>query len=152
VLPPSPPASPLSWSPDGKRIAFVRQATPHTGDSDKCAVQIIDLATGAVQPLTGGSLLESFPSFSPDGEKLYRDQSPMTYLARAKTPTLIMCTTGDFRVPPTQSYKLYHVLKGSGVPVSMVAYPVAGHFPGDPYRSRDVYRRWAEWLDKYLCK
>jgi dipeptidyl aminopeptidase/acylaminoacyl peptidase len=90
--------------------------------------------------------------WTPDGEKLYRAQSPMTYLTSAKTPTLIMCTTGDFRVPPTQSYKLYHVLKASGVPVSMVAYPVAGHFPGDPYRSRDVARRWAEWLDKYLCK
>jgi hypothetical protein len=33
----------------------------------------------------------------------------------------------------------------------MVAYPVPGHFPGDPIRSRDVYRRWAEWLDKYMA-
>jgi len=90
--------------------------------------------------------------WTPDGAKLYRAQSPMTYLASAKTPTLIMCTTGGFRVPPTQSYRLYHVLKESGVPVTMVAYPVSGHFPGDPYRSRDVYRRWAEWLDKYLRK
>ena len=87
-----------------------------------------------------------------EGEKLYHAQSPMSYVAGTKTPTLIMTTTGDFRVPPAQSYKLYHALKESGVPVSMVAYPVPGHFPGDPYRSRDVYRRWAEWLDKYLCK
>jgi dipeptidyl aminopeptidase/acylaminoacyl peptidase len=53
-------------------------------------------------------------------------------------------------VPPTQSYRLYHALKEQGVPVSMVAYPVSGHSPGDPVRSRDVWRRWAEWLDKYL--
>jgi dipeptidyl aminopeptidase/acylaminoacyl peptidase len=85
-----------------------------------------------------------------EGEKLYRAQSPLTYAANAKTPTLILCTTGDARVPPTQSYRLYHALKDQGVPVSMVAYPVPGHFPGDPIRSRDVYRRWADWLDKYL--
>jgi dipeptidyl aminopeptidase/acylaminoacyl peptidase len=90
--------------------------------------------------------------WTPEGEKLYRAQSPMTHITGAKTPTLIMSTTGDFRVPPTQSYKLYHVLKESGVPVAMIVYPVGGHHPGDPYRSRDVYRRWVEWIDKYLCK
>ena len=85
-----------------------------------------------------------------EGEKLYREQSPITYAAHAKTPTLILCTSGDARVPPTQSYRLYHALRDQGVPVSMFVYPVPGHFPGDPVRSRDVYRRWADWLDKYL--
>jgi dipeptidyl aminopeptidase/acylaminoacyl peptidase len=89
--------------------------------------------------------------WTPEGEKLYREQSPITCATNARTPTLILCTTGDARVPPTQSYRLYHALKDRGVPVSMVAYPVPGHFPGDPIRSRDVYRRWAEWLDKYLA-
>jgi len=89
--------------------------------------------------------------WSPEGERLYREQSPITYATTARTPTLILCTTGDARVPPTQSYRLYHALKDRGMPVSMVAYPVPGHFPGDPSRSRDVYRRWADWLDKYLA-
>jgi dipeptidyl aminopeptidase/acylaminoacyl peptidase len=88
--------------------------------------------------------------WSTEGGKLYREQSPLTYATSATTPTLVLCTTGDARVPPTQSYRLYHALKDRGVPTSMVAYPVPGHFPGDPIRSRDVYRRWAEWLDKYL--
>ncbi len=34
ALPPSPPSSPLSWSPDGKSLAFVRVETPHSGDND----------------------------------------------------------------------------------------------------------------------
>ena len=66
-LPPSSPASPLSWSPDGKRIAFARQETPHTGDQDQVSVQVLDIATGAVRPLTGQKTFEGFPSFSPDG-------------------------------------------------------------------------------------
>jgi dipeptidyl aminopeptidase/acylaminoacyl peptidase len=88
--------------------------------------------------------------WNPEGEKLYRDQSPITYVTNAVTPTLVMCTTGDARVPPTQSYRLYHALKDRGVTASMVAYPVPGHFPSDPIRSRDVLKRWADWLDKYM--
>ena len=33
--PPGAPASPLSWAPDGRSIALVRLATPHSGDSDR---------------------------------------------------------------------------------------------------------------------
>ena len=85
-----------------------------------------------------------------DTEKRLREQSPLTYARDIKTPTLIVATTGDARVPITQSYKLYHALKDNGVPVTFVAYPVSGHSPGDPVRQRDVYRRWLEWLDEHL--
>jgi dipeptidyl aminopeptidase/acylaminoacyl peptidase len=86
------------------------------------------------------------------GENLkdYRAQSPITYAAQMKTPTLIMHDTGDARVTITQGYSLYHALKDNGVPVKFIAYPVAGHFPGDPVRAMDVDRRWVEWMDQYL--
>jgi dipeptidyl aminopeptidase/acylaminoacyl peptidase len=76
----------------------------------------------------------------------YRRQSPITYAHRIRTPTLILATTGDARVPITQSYKLYHALKDNGVPVRFVAYPVSGHSPSDPVHARDVYRRWIAWI------
>jgi dipeptidyl aminopeptidase/acylaminoacyl peptidase len=85
-----------------------------------------------------------------DNLKDYRAQSPITYAAQMKTPTLIMHDTGDARVTITQGYSLYHALKDNGVPVKFVAYPVAGHFPGDPVRAMDVFRRWVEWMDQYL--
>jgi dipeptidyl aminopeptidase/acylaminoacyl peptidase len=85
-----------------------------------------------------------------DNLKDYRLQSPITYAAQMKTPTLIMHDTGDARVTITQGYSLYHALKDNGVPVKFVAYPVAGHFPGDPVRAMDVDRRWVEWMDQYL--
>ena len=80
----------------------------------------------------------------------YRAQSPITFAAQMKTPTLIMHDTGDARVTITQGYSLYHALKDNGVPVKFIAYPVAGHFPGDPVRAMDVDRRWVEWMDQYL--
>jgi dipeptidyl aminopeptidase/acylaminoacyl peptidase len=85
-----------------------------------------------------------------DNIKAYRDQSPITYASQMKTPTLILSDTGDFRVTVTQSYELYHALKDNGVPVRFFAYPVGGHFPADPVRQQDVYRRWAEWLVQNL--
>jgi dipeptidyl aminopeptidase/acylaminoacyl peptidase len=85
-----------------------------------------------------------------DNLKGYREQSPITYAAQMKTPTLILSDTGDFRVTITQSYELFHALKDNGVAVRFFAYPVGGHFPADPVRQMDVYRRWSEWLVDHL--
>jgi len=94
--------------------------------------------SGFGSPWTGQSL------------QAYRDQSPISYVAAMKTPTLILSDVRDARVTVTQSYELYHALRDNGVPVRFVAYPVDGHFPGDPVRTTDVYRRWLDWLDQYL--
>src|SRR2546430_13538255 len=103
---------------------------------------IRDLTVTGVQtcalPISGKSL------------QAYRDQSPISYVATMKTPTLILSDVRDARVTVTQSYELYHALRDNGVPVRFVAYPVDGHFPGDPVRTTDVYRRWLEWLDQDL--
>jgi dipeptidyl aminopeptidase/acylaminoacyl peptidase len=82
--------------------------------------------------------------------RAYTEQSPITYASQMRTPTLILATTGDGRVPITQSYKLFHALRDNGVETKFIAYPAPGHFPADPVRSRDVIRRWVEWLDRYL--
>ena len=82
--------------------------------------------------------------------KDYIAQSPIASASQMNTPTLILSDTGDARVPITQSYQLYHALKDNGVTVKFIAYPVPGHFPTDPVRSRDVDRRWMAWLDEYL--
>lgn len=80
----------------------------------------------------------------------YRDQSPITYATRIKAPTLILSDTGDYRVPITQSFQLYHTLVDNGVATQFIAYPVSGHSPSDPVHSRDIDRRWVAWLEKYL--
>jgi dipeptidyl aminopeptidase/acylaminoacyl peptidase len=101
----------------------------------------------------GGSYSRYFFKSSPwvgNNMKDYVAQSPITYAAQIKTPTLILSNTRDARVPITQSYQLYHALKDNGVTVKFVAYPVPGHFPYDPVRYQDVYRRWLGWLDQYL--
>jgi dipeptidyl aminopeptidase/acylaminoacyl peptidase len=85
-----------------------------------------------------------------DNWKIYRDDSPITYAAQIKTPTLILCDVGDFRVPIVQSFEMYHALKDNGVTTQFFAYPVQGHFPGDPVHREDVMTRWIGWLNQYL--
>ncbi len=85
-----------------------------------------------------------------DAIKEYRANSPITYVANIKTPTLIMCDVGDFRVPITQSYALYHALKDNGQTTKFLAIPVNGHFPGDRVRTKLVYTHWMNWVDAYL--
>ena len=80
----------------------------------------------------------------------YREQSPIYYASKIKAPTLILSDTGDYRVPITQSFQLYHVLMDNGVTTQFIAYPVSGHSPSDPVHSRDIDRRWIAWLAKYL--
>jgi len=78
------------------------------------------------------------------------EQSPIAYAGKIKAPTLILATTGDYRVPITQSYRLYRILRDNNVPVQFIGYPLPGHNPADPAHQRDVDRRWVEWLRKYL--
>jgi dipeptidyl aminopeptidase/acylaminoacyl peptidase len=80
----------------------------------------------------------------------YLAQSPISYASKIKAPTLVLSDTGDYRVPITQSFELYHALKDNGVPTKFYAYPVTGHSPSDPVRQRDIDRRWIGWLKEYL--
>jgi dipeptidyl aminopeptidase/acylaminoacyl peptidase len=80
----------------------------------------------------------------------YRAQSPITYAAQTRCPVLIISDIGDVRVPATQSFEMYHVLKDHHVPVRFVGIPVDGHFPSDPIRRHDVYALWTSWLADHL--
>ena len=85
-----------------------------------------------------------------DGMDLNRRQSPASSMTKIKAPTLIMCNTGDFRVPITQSFGLYRALMDNHVTTEFYAIPAGGHFPGDPVRQMDVYQRWIDWLQRFL--
>lgn len=63
--PPSPPASPLSWSPDGKSIAITQRPTPLLGDADQSVIASVDVSSGAVHKLTTHKIYEAFPLHSP---------------------------------------------------------------------------------------
>lgn len=88
--------------------------------------------------------------FSKGGMAAYRAVSPLTFAADVTTPTLILSDMYDVRVPAAQSYAFYHALRAHGTPVQFYEWPIYGHFPSDPVRIADVYRRWIAWIAKYV--
>ena len=82
--------------------------------------------------------------------KIWREQSPIIFASRVKAPTLILGDVGDPNVPIINSYEMYHALRDNGVVTEFYAYPVDTHFPHDIVRTTDVYKRWIEWMEKYV--
>jgi len=97
-----------------------------------------------------GAAFGGSPWTDPKRMQAFMDQSPIAYVSKIRTPTLVMTNTQDYRVPPTQSFKLYHALKDNGVPTKFIGYPIFGHNANDPVRSRDVQRRWIGWIEQYF--
>jgi dipeptidyl aminopeptidase/acylaminoacyl peptidase len=88
--------------------------------------------------------------YTGDGERIYRENSPITYCAQITTPTLIWATTQDPVVPITQSYALYHALHENHVPVRFAVFPASTHGPADPRQTAELTQLWLGWLDTHL--
>jgi len=85
-----------------------------------------------------------------DGRAKYRAESPITYAANVKTPTLILTDSLDQRVPITQSFAFYRALQGHGVDVKLMELPRAGHNPSDPVGRETRLRIWSEWFERWM--
>jgi dipeptidyl aminopeptidase/acylaminoacyl peptidase len=88
--------------------------------------------------------------YTDDGQRIYRDNSPITYFAQITTPTLIWGTTLDPVVPIVQSYALYHALHDNHVPVRFAVFPAPTHGPADPRQTAELTRLWLDWLDAHM--
>jgi dipeptidyl aminopeptidase/acylaminoacyl peptidase len=70
AFPPGPPASPISFTPDGRRLIYVRLENTYSGDRNNSSLQVLDIATGKSAPITTHTRFDSFPVVSPDGKHL----------------------------------------------------------------------------------
>ena len=85
-----------------------------------------------------------------DEPAVYSRSSPITFIKRVKTPTLVLVGERDLECPVPQSREFWHALKTLGVPTQLVIYPGEGHRISRPDHRRDIMRRSLNWLDKHL--
>ncbi|MFO7733397.1 MAG: S9 family peptidase [Candidatus Aminicenantes bacterium] len=85
-----------------------------------------------------------------DDPAVYAKTSPMTYIKKAATPTLIQHGEFDRRVPIPNAYELRQGLEDRKVPVEMVVYKGYGHGITKPKSMRAVMHHNLDWFGHYI--
>jgi len=85
-----------------------------------------------------------------DDPEIYRKTSPITYINKARTPTLIQHGSDDKRVPIPNAYELRQALEDRGVPVKMVVYKGFGHPINKPKQQRAVMEENYNWFSQWI--
>jgi len=92
-----------------------------------------------------GDLFEKF--------ELYWDRSPLKYAKNVKTPTLILHSDNDFRVPIEQGEQWFRALKHFGVTTEIVMFPRENHNltrTGEPKHLVESLNWQLYWFDRFL--
>jgi dipeptidyl aminopeptidase/acylaminoacyl peptidase len=96
-------------------------------------------------PDFSGDLFEKFD--------LYWDRSPLKYAKNVKTPTLILHSDNDFRVPLEQGEQWFRALKHFGVTTEIVMFPRENHNltrTGEPRHLVESLNWQLYWFDRFL--
>jgi dipeptidyl aminopeptidase/acylaminoacyl peptidase len=107
-----------------------------------------DLAGGEFGPLEFGAQ----PWEDPD---IYREQSPLTYAARIRTPLLIQHAENDLRCTVTQAEMLFAVLRSLERPVRLMRVPDETHEltrSGSPFRRVENLIQVRDWFAHFLVE
>ena len=85
-----------------------------------------------------------------DDPEIYAKSSPITFIKKVKTPTLVIVGDSDGECPTPQSYEFWHALKTLGVETQLVVYEHEGHMFVKPEHISDRVRRTVAWFDAHL--
>ena len=84
---------------------------------------------------------------------IYDTLSPIKYVAKVQTPTLMVQSEEDFRTPMPEADQWFMSLKKRGVPVEWVRYPRSNHDlsrTGEPWLLVDRLGRIRQWFAYWL--
>jgi dipeptidyl aminopeptidase/acylaminoacyl peptidase len=139
----------MGWSEGGYISAFI------TTSSDR--FKAVSVGAGISDWMTYYANTDITP-FTPqylhatpwEDPAVYDKTSPIHYIAKAKTPTLIQHGGSDRRVPIANGFELRQALEDHGVPVKMVVYDGFGHPINKPKQQRAVMEENELWFNHYI--
>ena len=156
------------WSPDGRMLAFLSSrggttqvylASGEGGPPVALTAQKFRVRSSGAPVYDqqaefeseGGSAVDEWYFGTPwEHPEVFTRDSPATYIAHARTPTLILDGQEDNNNPTGQSRGLYRALKHLGVETQLVLYPREGHSPELDSNNIDRFSRMLDWYDRHL--
>jgi dipeptidyl aminopeptidase/acylaminoacyl peptidase len=84
---------------------------------------------------------------------VYWNASPLKYVKNVKTPTLVLHSDNDFRVPIEQGEQWFRALRHYGVPSEIVFFPRENHNltrTGEPKHLVESINWQVYWFDRYI--
>ena len=110
---------------------------------------VIDLVSMEGTSDIPGFITHEFTGPAWESPELLRKHSPLTYLSKVKTPTLINHFEGDLRCPIGQADQLFHALLSRGVDSVFVRYPGGAHGVRMPSQVADRLQRISDWFSSH---
>ena len=101
-------------------------------------------------PLPLWTVQVHFETWPADDPSAFRKNSPIEFVKRVRTPTLILHGEVDPMIPLTQAKEFYRALKHNDVPTELVVYPREGHGLREPIHRLRAYARILDWYDRYV--
>ncbi len=83
-------------------------------------------------------------------KEMYERWSPSNFIPNFKTPTLVIHSQLDYRVPVEQGFELFTALQRQGVPSKLLYYPDEGHWILKPQNAELWYKTVHAWLADHL--
>lgn len=97
-----------------------------------------------------GWMIPYFGASLYDDPNVYRRVSPIEFIRKAQTPTLLFVGAGDLECPPTQSLEYWHALRFLRVQTELYVYAGEGHSFHSGRDLSDLRNRVVSWLDKLM--
>ena len=81
---------------------------------------------------------------------VWREQNPIRYAAKFRTPMLLSVGEKDFRVPMNETLENWSALQRMKVPSRLLVWPDENHWILNGENSRYFYKEVADWLARWL--
>lgn len=82
--------------------------------------------------------------------KSWKEQNPIRYAEKFKTPMLVTIGEQDFRVPLNNAIETWNTLQRLKIPSKLLVFPEENHWILKPENSKFFYAELHQWLKNYL--
>jgi len=119
----------------------------------KCLISHAGLANSESQWGTSDTIYgREMMNLGPPWEQgaVWREQNPIRYAARFKTPIMLSVGEHDYRVPMNETLEMWSAVQRMQVPSRLLVWPDENHWILNGENSRYFYKEVADWLARWL--